>query len=474
MDVAAAGVLVLICGPLLLRLLTLLQTLLSLFCVSYAASMGMPPTLAAVIKGSKHVVGMDVSSLLSYLDTSACLLFVVFFFCQWWLCARKPRYARARWLAVVPLLVLLVAHANALRFQPVSHFSEKFIKGAGRGQFEMPPRRSLKYRGYIATFIMEVGTGYVRDAHYVSPSPCSPNGTEAIPVPSVPEHISLVQVESLDFELLEMRVDGEYVMPFLHSLLPDAILLRLDGTKKLASANSDFEIFNGLDAMPDVVHYEYESAYPRSLVRCLKEGGRPLAVFHGLPANYMNLRAAYRLQGFDSYHDINVMRADGVKPLPCWWAGVVSDADLFSYATRSMPSGPFVQFCITMSMHLPEHLDLVTGQRLFSSSPRAAFLTLAHHTDAALRRYVQALPADALLILWGDHRSYGGGNSGTIPFLVYSKGQHLHYDGRELSGLTRCKMFYYLRRLFNCPVPASSENIELNVGNACGGGQPGL
>lgn len=237
-------------------------------------------------------------------------------------------------------------------------------------------------------------------------------------------------------------------MPFLRSLLPDAILLRLDGTKKLASANSDFELFNGLEASPDFVHYEYENAYPRSLIAQLGSGGRPVEVFHGLPANYMNLRAAYKLQGFSRYHDIEVMRAAGVRPLDCWWAGVVTDKDLFDYAAQQMPSGPFVQFIITMSMHLPEYVDRIAPERRFCSSSRSAFLTLAHDTDIALRHYVAKLPQGAMLILWGDHRSYSRDNSGLIPFLVYIKGASLHFDGRDLPVMSRCSMYYYLQKIF--------------------------
>lgn len=257
-----------------------------------------------------------------------------------------------------------------------------------------------------------------------------------------------MQVESLDFELLEMDVDGQPVMPFLRSLLPNAILLRLDGTKKLASANSDFELFNGLEASPDFVHYEYEKAYPRSLIALLTSNKRPVEAFHGLPANYMNLRAAYKLQGFSRYHDIEVMRAAGVRPLDCWWAGVVTDKDLFDYAAQQMPSGPFVQFIITMSMHLPEYVDRIAPERRFCSSSRSAFLTLAHDTDIALRHYVAKLPQGAMLILWGDHRSYSRDNSGLIPFLVYIKGENLHLDGRNLPVMSRCSMYYYLQKIF--------------------------
>ena len=222
------------------------------------------------------------------------------------------------------------------------------------------------------------------------------------------------------------------------------------------SANSDFELFNGLEASPDIVHYEYEDAYPRSLIPRLAAGGRPVEVFHGLPASYMNLKAAYKLQGFSRYHDIEVMRAAGVRPLDCWWAGVVRDRDLFDYAARQLPPGPFVQFIITMSMHLPEYVDLVTPELRFRSSPRSAFLTLAHDTDAALRRYVEKLPQGTMLILWGDHRSYSRDNSGLIPFLVHTKGSSLHFDGRQLPVLSRCSMYSYLQKIFGKDADAPS------------------
>lgn len=399
-DIAASLLLVLVCGTRFLRIVSLLQGLLSLFCLSYAASMGMPPTLAAILNGSRQIAGMDLRSLWTYIDPAALVALSLLVAIQCWLCGRKPRY-RHRWLAIIPACALLATQYNACLLQPPRHFTPEFILGEGRSRFEPPARRSLKYRGYLGTFLMELGSGTAFTPPYVPARTCSSAWTDQIPVPAAPSQLALVQVESLDFELLEMDVDGRPVMPFLRSLLPDAILLRLDGTKKLASANSDFELFNGLEASPDFVHYEYENAYPRSLIAQLGSGGRPVEVFHGLPANDMNLRAAYKLQGFSRYHDIEVMRAAGVRPLDCWWAGVVTDKDLFDYAAQQMPSCPFVQFIITMSMHLPEYVDRIAPERRFCSSSRSAFLTLAHDTDIALRHYVAKLPQGAMLILWG-------------------------------------------------------------------------
>lgn len=454
-DIAASLLLVLVCGTRFLRIVSLLQGLLSLFCLSYAASMGMPPTLAAILNGSRQIAGMDLRSLWTYIDPAALVALSLLVAIQCWLCGRKPRY-RHRWLAIIPACALLATQYNACLLQPPRHFTPEFILGEGRSRFEPPARRSLKYRGYLGTFLMELGSGTAFTPPYVPARTCSSAWTDQIPVPAAPSQLALVQVESLDFELLEMDVDGRPVMPFLRSLLPDAILLRLDGTKKLASANSDFELFNGLEASPDFVHYEYENAYPRSLIAQLGSGGRPVEVFHGLPANYMNLRAAYKLQGFSRYHDIEVMRAAGVRPLDCWWAGVVTDKDLFDYAAQQMPSGPFVQFIITMSMHLPKYVDRIAPERRFCSSSRSAFLTLAHDTDIALRHYVAKLPQGAMLILWGDHRSYSRDNSGLIPFLVYIKGASLHFDGRDLPVMSRCSMYFYLQRIFGKGADAPS------------------
>ena len=260
--------------------------------------------------------------------------------------------------------------------------------------------------------------------------------------------VALIQVESLDWDLLHRKVEGELVMPFLHSLLPNSIVLPLDGTKKLASANSDFEIFNGQEAIASVVHYEFLTNYPRSIFQCLKKEGRRTIAFHGLPADYMNLEAAYKLMGIDEFRALESIKADGVIPLPVWWAGVIRDEDLLAYAAERLPSGPFVQFIITMNMHLPEHVGLLSEHPLFHS-PDASFLTTVRTTDDALRHYVEELPEGTLLILWGDHRSYGR-STGDIPFIVYTKGQSHPFDGTSINGLTRCKMYYYLRKIFSC------------------------
>ena len=90
-DIAASLLLVLVCGTRFLRIVSLLQGLLSLFCLSYAASMGMPPTLAAILNGSRQIAGMDLRSLWTYIDPAALVALSLLVAIQCWLCGRKPR-----------------------------------------------------------------------------------------------------------------------------------------------------------------------------------------------------------------------------------------------------------------------------------------------------------------------------------------------------------------------------------------------
>ena len=185
-DIAASLLLVLVCGTRFLRIVSLLQGLLSLFCLSYAASMGMPPTLAAILNGSRQIAGMDLRSLWTYIDPAALVALSLLVAIQCWLCGRKPRY-RHRWLAIIPACALLATQYNACLLQPPRHFTPEFILGEGRSRFEPPARRSLKYRGYLGTFLMELGSGTAFTPRMSLPEPAPPLGLIRFPFPP-PRH----------------------------------------------------------------------------------------------------------------------------------------------------------------------------------------------------------------------------------------------------------------------------------------------
>lgn len=442
-DISLSLFIVCISNTSFLIFISFIQASFSIFCSSYIKILGTPPTLNSIINGYTQISGIDISSILTYIDVQSLCIFSGFLISQIFICKYRTTKYRIP-IALFSIVICIIMHIDACAKQPLSAFSpEEKYKKAQKGIFTPPIKRSIQYRGYIATFFID----YLY-SDYITPPPSLPGNTDKLPLITPSDKIVFIQVECLDFELIEQQVDGQFVMPFLHSLLADSILLRLDGTKKLASANSDFEIFNGLEAQQDVVHYEYETSYPRSLIALLVRTGLPAEVFHGLPADYMNLKAAYRLQGFTKYHDLYTMKQSGIEPINCWWAGVISDKDLFHYAAKHITEDKFIHFIITMTMHLPEYTDKIVSKELFTSSKKTKFFTLAHDTDAALRHYIQLLPDGTIVFIWGDHRSYSIDNSGSIPFIVYKKGEKNYFDGRDIPDLTRSKMYYYLKNFF--------------------------
>jgi len=201
-----------------------------------------------------------------------------------------------------------------------------------------PERRSLHARGYLATYALELGSGYPWRMQKQTQPMESPHGVENLPLLPCTDKIVLIQVEALDYEMLTEKARAEYVMPFLHNLLDHAVLLRLDGTKKMASANSDYEVFTGRIASHSILHYEYETDYSGSFLRFLTQKISPSYSFHGMPGNYMNQEVAYRRQGVQYVYGLEKMQAEGVPAVAIWTDGIAADTDLLGFAAKKFPS----------------------------------------------------------------------------------------------------------------------------------------
>lgn len=124
-----------------------------------------------------------------------------------------------------------VAMGSSFAVQPLREFWPQDTVN-GKISSTPPERRSLHARGYLATYALELGSGYPWRMQKQTQPMESPHGVENLPLLPCTDKIVLIQVEALDYEMLTEKARAEYVMPFLHNLLDHAVLLRLDGTKK--------------------------------------------------------------------------------------------------------------------------------------------------------------------------------------------------------------------------------------------------
>ena len=421
------------------------QCLLNIILTSAADALKEPVTLTGIVNGIGYACDFG-TSLFIYIQKSEAAFFIACLTAQIIIAHKTDWKAKRRKLGLLSLAALVIVHIWGTFSEPLSEFwpNEKVEPGE-IVNWKPPERRSLHKRGYLATFILEFGTGYLSRVKQLAPRMDSPVGLEGIPALHAKGKVVFIQVESLDYELLNATSDNEYVMPFLHSMQKTAVVLRLDGTKKLGSANSDFEIFTGSIASSSYIHYTYTKNLPNSLLSKISRKISPSFVFHGMPYFYMNQGPAYTAQGIEHVFCLEEMQRSGVKFLPLWGAGVVADEDIFSFASSKIPAdGDFFHFIITMNMHTYDDPSGICPVMRFSIGKDPEFYSLCRTTDSAIQKYVSHLPAGTLVVLWGDHRSYCRDNSGNVPFMAFIKGENNAFDGSRLYGLTRSKMYFYL------------------------------
>lgn len=345
---------------------------------------------------------------------------------------------------------------SALWIEPRGH------RTAAERRLEQGAREAVRNIGYLATWIGELRSGTYKDTAliYAEMRCLDPDTKTAmlcsrpdysdnakplwhgLPVPQPGNTVVLIQVESLDFAALGMRVNGHTVLPFISHLAGTSLTLKAFAPHKVGSSNSDYEILNRRVADQNVMYYSYITEYPDSAIRVLAEKGYNPAVFHGLSGKLFNLRSAYAAQGFERFYFKEELNAAGYASSRYIMEHVM-DADLFAEAAEqlrqnsrpnssqnSSPEGlqgdRQAQFIISMSSHIP-FLDPLPEFKS-AGGVFARYVSSLHYLDRSLAAYYEQLPDGALLVLWGDHGSdvtYPDGfpkNSRHVPFMVHIKG----------------------------------------------------
>ena len=354
---------------------------------------------------------------------------------------------------------------------------------AAERRLEEGARESVRAIGYLATWLGEFFSGNYKDTTLIyAEARCQdPDGgacsDEAdsqawmnIPVPPLTHTVVIIQAESLDFAVLDMKVNGRTVTPFIDHLARSSVVLKVFAPHKVGSCNSDYEILNGRIAEQNVLYYTYIKNYPDSVIHLLNEKGYEPGVFHGLSGSLFNLREAYAAQGFKGFYFKEEMLADGYKVGPYIMEHIL-DEDVFDSAARHLESAPgrAAQFIVTMTSHVP----FIPAWPEYKSAGGsfARYVSSLSYLDRCLGDFYQKLPEGTLLIIWGDHgsdvsypRGFAPGDR-HVPLLVHVKGREAwlnslknkNVSGRssgepELTASSRiytlCEFHFYLRRIF--------------------------
>ncbi|MDP4086818.1 MAG: LTA synthase family protein [Bacillota bacterium] len=227
-------------------------------------------------------------------------------------------------------------------------------------------------------------------------------------------NVIYVSLESFQNFMIDYKLNGQEVTPFLNSLAHDNNTFYFDNfyhqTGQGKTSDAEFLMENSLYPMAQgaVFINKAQNTY-QAAPAILKGYGYSSAVFHGNYKTFWNRNVMYKALGYDQFFDAEYydMKPENTKNYG------MKDKPYFE---ESMPmleklKQPFYTKFITLSNHFPfemdqQDTDFPAGD--FGDTVVNQYFQSAHYMDQALEQFFNALKADGLydktvIVLYGDH-----------------------------------------------------------------------
>ncbi len=224
----------------------------------------------------------------------------------------------------------------------------------------------------------------------------------------VGEKTVILQVESLDFAVVNVDMDDQPVMPFLRELSHRSMFFRISAIHESGSCDADFVMLMNLFPAGDVTPYAVpDFDFGSSLARLARGSGFRSVFVHGNDRSFFNRAAAIGRMGFDQMLFREDLESEHGLTSQHWG---ISDRDVLAVSSRLLreETGRALHFIITLTSHGPFNF-LDTRERELFASPgnlREQYLNSMRYVDTQLRAYIGTLPKGTLIILYGDHSSH--------------------------------------------------------------------
>lgn len=228
------------------------------------------------------------------------------------------------------------------------------------------------------------------------------------------DNVIYISLESLQNFMIDYKLNGQEVMPFLHSLTKDDHTFYFDNffhqTGQGKTSDAEFLMENSMFPLPQgsVFYMKANNTY-EAAPEILKSKGYTSAVFHGNYKSFWNRDMMYKSLGYDKFFDA---RYYDMQPENVINYGMEDKP----YFKESMPmlkglKQPFYTKFITLSNHFAFHLDkedidFPAGD--FGDSVVNHYFQTAHYLDEAIKQFFDDLKASGLydntiIVMYGDH-----------------------------------------------------------------------
>lgn len=221
-------------------------------------------------------------------------------------------------------------------------------------------------------------------------------------------NFAIIQVESMDANIVRQQYKGSYIMPFLNSMTKNSIYYpyTLSYHQGGGTSDAEFSVINSvepLESFPAIKLTSY--GYQNSVIAKLDKASYDTLAFHGNVGTFYNRNIALSKMGFQKFYDIGSMNYEDEG----WGA---PDHKVFSFALDKMKKAgkPFVSYVITMTSHGPfESVRNYYNNPVYDDIDNEIvknYFNSFSYVDESIRDYVRAIQKafpNTYVIIYGDH-----------------------------------------------------------------------
>ena len=228
-------------------------------------------------------------------------------------------------------------------------------------------------------------------------------------------NVIYIHLESFQNFLIDYKLNGQEVTPFLNSLTKDSNTLYFDNffhqTAQGKTSDAEFMLENSIFGLPQGSAYitKAQNAY-QAAPAILKEDGYSSAVFHGNNGTFWNRNEIYKSFGYDYFFDSNYYDTSSEEDMAEY--GLL-DKPFFEQSVdllKTLPQ-PFYSKFITVGNHYPYKMDedLTTIDKATTGDASVDnYFQTARYADEAIEQFIgelkdSGLYDNSMLVFYGDH-----------------------------------------------------------------------
>jgi len=228
------------------------------------------------------------------------------------------------------------------------------------------------------------------------------------------KNVIYLHLESMQQFLIDYKLNGEEVTPFLNSLAKSKDFMYFDNffhqVGQGKTADAEFMLENSLFGLPQGAAFtnRAQNTY-QAAPAILKQEGYTSAVFHGNYKSFWNRDKMYKALGFDKFFDAEYydMKGEDVASYG------LMDKPFFAESIPNLETlqQPFYAKFITVSHHFPYTInqELTTiGKHTTGDASVDNYFQTARYADEALEEFFAYLKESGLydnsvIVMYGDH-----------------------------------------------------------------------